>query len=168
MPSKNTMSFRPSRPELARAAVALPILVGACVSPPDPPADPSVLLAADSAFDAAVATGGSAAWVEWFAPDGAMIQAGAGEIRGLDAIRDAVGYLDEAGTSLRWSPERAEIAVSGDLGWTTGGYVVTSTGADGSETRGEGRYVSIWRLQPEGAWKVVMDLGNPVGPPPGA
>jgi ketosteroid isomerase-like protein len=146
------------------AAAVLPIVACACAPSAGAPPDPSVLLAADSAFDAAVAGGGSEAWVEWFDADGAMIQPGVGEIRGLDAIRSAVTYLDDAGTSLRWAPARADIAASGELGWTTGSYLVASTAEDGSVTRGEGRYVSIWRRQPDGAWKVVMDLGNPVGP----
>jgi len=151
----------------ASGALASVLVVGACARASGPVGDPAVLLDADSAFDAEVAVGGSAAWVAWFAADGALIRPGAGEIRGLDALRDAVRSLDEPGTALRWSPTRADIAASGDLGWTTGRYVATSTAPDGTVTRGEGHYVSIWRRQPDGAWKVVMDLGNPVGPPPG-
>lgn len=141
---------------MSRFAAALMIL--AC----GPAPDASVLLAADSAFDAAVAAGGSAAWTEWFAAGGAMIQEGVGEIRGRDAILEAVGYLDRPDVSLRWTPARADIAASGDLGWTTGSYVFRATGPDGNPTESRGRYVSIWRQQEDGRWKIVMDLGNPV------
>lgn len=127
-------------------------------------ADPHVLITADSAFDADVAVRGSEAWVEWFAEDGAIVQPEVGEIRGRTDIAQAVGYLDEPDTSLRWTPLRAEIADSGDLGWTTGSYVFEAPGPDGQIARGTGVYVSIWRLQPDG-WKVVMDLGNPTGAP---
>jgi ketosteroid isomerase-like protein len=126
-----------------------------------PPADPEVLMAADRAFSDAVSTGGSAAWVSWFAEDGAIIQQGMGEIRGHAAITSAVGYLDDPLVSLTWEPARAEIALSGDLGWTTGTYVYQSGDSLGTQTRSEGLYVSIWRRQPDGTWKVVMDLGNP-------
>jgi ketosteroid isomerase-like protein len=37
--------------------------------------------------------------------------------------------------------------------------------ADGETFRGEGVYVSIWRSQTDGSWKVVMDLGNPTTAP---
>lgn len=124
-------------------------------------ADPAVLVAADRAFATAVADGGAEAWASWFARDGAMIQAGVGEIRGRNAIRGAVAYLDRPGVALRWEPERADIAASGDLGWTTGPWRLRQDGPAGPVSA-RGRYVSIWRRQPDGSWKVVMDLGNPV------
>lgn len=91
-----------------------------------------------------------------------MIQEGVGEIRGRDDILEAVGYLDRPDVSLRWTPARADIAAGGDLGWTTGSYVFRGTGPDGDPIESRGRYVSIWRQQEDGSWKVVMDLGNPV------
>ncbi len=144
---------------MLRPTAALALLALACAPAPDP----AVLMEADRAFADAVARDGAAAWVAWFDEDGAMIQAGAGEVRGRAAIRDAVAYLDRPGVSLRWEPDRADIAASGDLGWTTGTYAYEAAGPDGATVRSRGRYVSIWRLQPDGSWKVVMDLGSPVG-----
>jgi len=139
------------------------LIVAACSQPaPTPPApDPQVLMEADRAFAAAVSEGGTEAWVTWFAADGAQITPGAGEIRGHEAIRENMAGLDDPNFSLRWEPLRADIAGSGDLGWTTGSYVSEGIGADGQAKRAQGRYVSIWRKQPDGSWKVVMDLGNP-------
>lgn len=131
---------------------------------PSPDADAEVLMEADRAFAAAVAEGGSEAWAFWFHEDGAMIQPRVGEVRGRDEIRAFMAGLDDPGTSLRWEPLRAEIAASGDLGWTTGTYVSASVGEAGEAVRGEGRYVSIWRRAADGSWKVVMDLGNPTEP----
>ena len=131
------------------------LLLPACTPTPDP----GVLLEADRAFAADVVADGASAWAGWFAEDGAMIQAGVGEIRGQAAIRVAVAYLDTPGTTLRWEPARADIATSGDLGWTTGSWTFRST-PESPVSRG--RYVSIWRRQPDGSWKVVMDLGVPV------
>jgi ketosteroid isomerase-like protein len=130
------------------------------------PGDAETLMVADRAFAAAVAEGGSAAWASWFHEDGAMIQPRIGEVRGRDEILAFMAGLDDPGTSLRWEPQRAEIAASGDLGWTTGTYVSASVGEDGETVRGEGRYVSIWRRAADGSWRVVMDLGNPTETPP--
>jgi len=150
-----------------RPACLLPsaiLLLTACAEPPatPPPPDPAVLMEADRAFAAAVAAGGTEAWVSWFAEDGAQIQPGSGEIRGRDAIRELMAGLDDPAFSLTWEPRRADIAASGDLGWTTGSYLSRGVGADGKPRQAQGRYVTIWRKQPDGAWKVVMDLGNPV------
>ncbi len=132
------------------------LLVFACA--PGRPAS-AVLMEADRAFAADVAAGGADAWAAWFAEDGAMMQEGAGEIRGRTAIREAVAYLDQPGVTLTWEPSRAEIAASGDLGWTTGTWE-SRTEVD-APPASRGRYVSIWRRQPDGSWKVVMDLGVP-------
>ena len=52
-----------------------------------------------------------------------------------------------------WHPKAAGLSTSGELGWTSGTY---ST----AEVRDAGRYLSIWRLQPDGEWRVVTDLGG--------
>jgi ketosteroid isomerase-like protein len=145
---------------MRRLAPALLVLLAGCTSTPAAAPNPSVLMQADRAFAADVAGGGADAWAAWFAEDGAMIQEGAGEIRGRDAIRSAVAYLDQPGPSLTWAPTRADIAASGDLGWTTGTWEVRSS--PDAAPSGRGLYVSIWRKQPDGSWKVVMDLGNPL------
>ena len=121
---------------------------------------------ADRSFAADVAAGGSEAWASWFAEDGAVIREGDGEIRGRAQVGASAVGLDQPGVSLQWEPVRAEIASSGDLGWTTGTFVSEAPGPDGRPVRTEGRYVSIWRLEPDGSWKVVMDLGNPTTTPP--
>jgi ketosteroid isomerase-like protein len=68
-----------------------------------------------------------------------------------------------AGSSLSWTPTRAEIAASKDLGYTFGSYKVRM----GAEIRGQGVYVTIWRKQPDGSWKYVVDGGSatPAEPP---
>ncbi|MGD8329158.1 MAG: DUF4440 domain-containing protein [Acidobacteriota bacterium] len=130
-------------------------------------ASAEVLMQADRDFNAAVAEGGSRAWAAWFAEDGATIQPGIGEVRGRARILELMAALDDPDVSLRWEPDRADIAASGDLGWTTGHYVSESPGPDGTPQRSEGLYVTIWRRQADGSWKVVMDLGNPLAAPAG-
>jgi ketosteroid isomerase-like protein len=90
-----------------------------------------------------------------------MVQAGVGEIRGREDVLAAMAMLD-GGFTLTWDPYRAEIAAAGDMGYTVGRW--TSEQPDGVTTHGV--YVSIWRRQPDGTWKVTMDLGNPVGDGP--
>ena len=68
-------------------------------------------------------------------------------------------------TTLRWQPMDAEIARSGDLGYTRGQYQLTTVGEDGSTTRASGSYVTIWRRSNEdGRWRAVLDIGTPPQP----
>jgi len=57
---------------------------------------------------------------------------------------------------LTWAPIFAEVAAAGDLGYTTGPYEYRPLE---SEEIGHGHYVSVWRKQPNGKWRVVIDLG---------
>jgi ketosteroid isomerase-like protein len=67
---------------------------------------------------------------------------------------------------LAWEPEFAETAASGELGYTTGPYR-NSPRREVEPTR-FGHYISIWKKQPDGAWKVLLDIGVPHGPPQSA
>ena len=64
---------------------------------------------------------------------------------------------------LTWKPVYADISLAGDLGYTTGPYEYRKSKED-KEPASAGHYVSIWRKEIDGAWKVVVDVG--VGHPP--
>jgi len=119
-------------------------------------------MAADRAFAKATATKGVEGWVETFADDGAMLPAGLPIVRGHEAIRDLMSPAFESeGFEFHWEPEEADIAASGDIGYTIGRYERTVTGSDGTSNTTTGKYVSIWKRQEDGTWKVAVDLGTP-------
>nr|WP_276604112.1 DUF4440 domain-containing protein [Nannocystis pusilla] len=66
-----------------------------------------------------------------------------------------------AGFTLTWEPAYAEIAASGDLGYTTGPYQAHER--DSGEVK-HGHYVSVWRKEGE-RWRVVVDGGSAHPPP---
>ncbi len=59
------------------------------------------------------------------------------------------------GAKLLWEPRTGDIATSGDLGYLTG--PVTTVAPDG--TRWHSCYLSVWKRQPDGNFKVVLDAG---------
>jgi ketosteroid isomerase-like protein len=65
---------------------------------------------------------------------------------------------------LTWWPIYADAARSGDLGFTTGPYEFRRNGPDDKEVF-TGNYMTIWRKQADGAWKVVIDFGISNPPP---
>jgi ketosteroid isomerase-like protein len=80
---------------------------------------------------------------------------------GRDAARRVwTALLADAGFSLSWKATHAEVAASGDLGYTTGTYEATVSGPDGKPAREKGKYVCIWRKGPDGAWKAIHDIWN--------
>ena len=118
-------------------------------------ADLLVQLEAD--FAKAVAEHGRAAFVTYFADDGVELEDGGG-IATRDAISKEPAWPE--GTSLTWTPVKADMAASGDLGYTYGNYVFKSKDKEGKPVIYYGKYTSIWKKQKDGSWKVVVDMGN--------
>ncbi len=54
---------------------------------------------------------------------------------------------------LRWWPIYAGIALSGDLGFSTGPYI------SGSAPAHHGHFFTIWKKQPDGSWRWLLDHG---------
>jgi ketosteroid isomerase-like protein len=48
---------------------------------------------------------------------------------------------------------------SGDFGYTWGHFEGHSKDVNGNTVTTSGRYITIWRKQPDGNWKVVLDAG---------
>jgi ketosteroid isomerase-like protein len=60
--------------------------------------------------------------------------------------------------TLNWEPIFADVSNAGDLGYTTGPYRLIDESPEHRPTR-HGYYFSIWKRQPDGAWKVAVDVG---------
>jgi ketosteroid isomerase-like protein len=65
---------------------------------------------------------------------------------------------------LSWRPVYADVSAAGDLGYTTGPYEFREQGAQDIPS-GYGNFVTIWRRQPDGKWKAILDIGTPNPPP---
>jgi len=119
------------------------------------------LMQADRDFDKATAETGVEGWVSYFAEDGQMFPAGAEMVSGRQAIREAMApAFGNPEFSLRWQPLGADVSRGGDLGYTYGTYVAKGPGPQGNVVERHGKYVSIWKKQADGSWKVVVDIGN--------
>ena len=60
-----------------------------------------------------------------------------------------------AGMRLVWEPRLGDISSSGDLGYLTG---PATTDLPGQPTR-HGSYFSVWKKQPNGSYRVILDVG---------
>jgi len=104
-----------------------------------------------------VAQHGHDAFLTHFAEDGVEIVQGGG-FDTKDDMRKQPAWPQ--GTTLTWTPVKAEMSKSGDLGFTYGNYVFTAKNKDGKLVAGYGKYTSIWKKQEDGQWKVLVDMGN--------
>jgi ketosteroid isomerase-like protein len=87
--------------------------------------------------------------------------------RGKEAVSKAwLPFFTDRTLFLKWHPTQVEVSSSGDLGYSIGEYERISRDSSGNPATAAGNYVSIWRKQPDGKWKVVLDIGTPGTPVP--
>jgi ketosteroid isomerase-like protein len=119
------------------------------------------LESADRAFAADTAARGIDGWMAAFDPAGAMWERGRKQTLSAEAIRASMGPLFARGVQITWQPVASGLSPAGDLGYTVG--TSRSTAPDDRGARVEthrGSYVTIWRRQPDGSWKVLFDTGS--------
>jgi ketosteroid isomerase-like protein len=105
-----------------------------------------------------------AAFEHFAAPDVAFIDTDPRKFRGLDAVRERLGP-DQPGVKLTWSAYFTDVSDDGTLGYNYGRYEARRRGPDGQETVRGGWFLTIWKRQPDGSWRYVMDNGAPDRPP---
>jgi ketosteroid isomerase-like protein len=127
--------------------------------------DREALLTADRAFALATAQKGLEGWVGAFAEDGFLVAPEGPLTPGLSGVRATMApFFADPSSSLAWTPEQAEVAASGDLGYTIGSYERHTKDASGQTIVRTGRYLTIWRKEKNGSWKVAVDIGNAAQP----
>ena len=60
----------------------------------------------------------------------------------------------------------AEVSATGDLGYTRGTYESPMRGLDGQQPLERGKWVSVWKRQADGQWRLNVDIFNTDTPPP--
>ena len=117
------------------------------------------LLATDARFARTSLERGTAeAFYLFMAPDGMQLRPGTDPIVGPQAIKDHMSAAKNV--ILSWSPRVAEVSGSRDLGYTWGTYTVERASPAGAIRLGSGKYLTVWKKQPNGQWKVFIDIGN--------
>ena len=106
---------------------------------------------------------GAAGYMSYYAEDAVELPDGAPAIVGKASIAKGMGFLDEKSNRLTWSATGADISSSGDLGYTWGSYEFLSSDKEGKQHVERGKYITVWKKQGDGSWKVAVDMGNKNG-----
>jgi ketosteroid isomerase-like protein len=120
--------------------------------------DPDVLINVDIEFSKMSEENGmSEAFIFFADQDVVKLSQGEYPVVGKSKLSEAYSALDDSQMSLTWEPLKAELAQSGELGYTYGKYYFTTS--DSVENTTTGYYFSVWKKQPDGTWKYVLDGG---------
>ncbi|MHB1022354.1 MAG: YybH family protein [Acidobacteriaceae bacterium] len=114
------------------------------------------LMKLEARFENDVIAGGGKAFASWFADDGMTLANGKPPVIGREAIAAQATWSPED-YQLIWTPEGDQMSPQGDMGFTWGHYEGRSKEHNGNPIVTTGRYMTIWKKQPDGRWKVALD-----------
>ena len=114
------------------------------------------ILSADLAFsDMCRQVGMKKAFLQYIDDEGTLLRPDHLPIVGAEAI-NYISLLSDTAYTLSWKPVHADIASSGDLGYTYGTFELQLP-----DTTLTGTYVNIWKKEKDGEWKFVLNSDNP-------
>jgi uncharacterized protein (TIGR02246 family) len=106
-------------------------------------------------------------YVSFYADDAVLFWPGAPMVTGRAAIREFMrAFLSMPAFALSFTTAAVEVSGAGDLAYSYGTNRVTLVAPDGRRMNDRGKYLTVYRKQPDGTWRVVADIGNSDLPAP--
>jgi uncharacterized protein (TIGR02246 family) len=105
--------------------------------------------------------------VDLCADNASILGPGAPLVKGKQAITNMFReFFALPDFKITWRPTNVEVARSGELGYSTGPYQSSFKDPSGQTLNDHGKYVTVWKKQANGRWKVVYDIFNSDLPSP--
>jgi ketosteroid isomerase-like protein len=105
--------------------------------------------------------------VSYWSDDAVLIFPGQPVLEGKAAIRAYVAAsLNTPGFKIHWVSQKPVFSSDGKFAYMRGTDELTVPGANGTPMTLHLRGISLWRFDPDGQWRCVVDISNEE-PPPG-
>ncbi|HEY5610514.1 MAG TPA: DUF4440 domain-containing protein [Thermoanaerobaculia bacterium] len=121
--------------------------------------------AAAQRFATAFNSGDMDGVVSFYTDDAALLPPNADISRGHSGIRSAFSTFIPMKPQLALTTDR--IVESCDVAYEYGTFTMKFTPPGAAEMSDRGKFVTIWRKQPNGDWKIAVDMFNTSLPAPG-
>lgn len=106
------------------------------------------------------------AFKAYLAEDAIVFPQGGAPIVGIENIYNDLKNGEHQYT-IDWEVKNAEVAKSGEMGWTWGTWTLYKLADEANIKILYGKYLDVWKKQEDGSWKLYLDMGNS-GPTPDA
>ena|SRR5688572_9355152 len=148
-----------------KLCLTLPLLIfiAACnEAKVDLKTEEAAIMKADSTWSAYAAEGKDVEKaISYFASDAVMVPPGQPIVKGKEALRK---FVEESfkipGFSISWRSSDIKFSPDGKLAYMYGENITTMNDSTGNKISIPGRGYSIWRKEPDGNWKCVVDIFN--------
>ncbi len=148
--------------------LAIAVLAGCAQQPVQAPPPPDTRAADEAAIRTAAADWGKAAaardlekTLTYYADDASMFPPNMPIATGADARRKVwTELLAPTDLVFNISTTKVEVARSGDIAYETGTFEDSFKNKKGKPVKIVGKYVVVWKKQPNGQWKAQCDIFN--------
>jgi uncharacterized protein (TIGR02246 family) len=124
-------------------------------------ADEDAIRKLDVAWSAAAGSRDVDKTISFYADDGSVLPHGAPIATGKAQIKEVWTHiLTLPGVKLSFEPSKITVAKAKDMAYEIGTYQLTVNDAQGNPSTEIGKFVVIWKKQPDKQWKVVVDIFN--------
>jgi len=123
--------------------------------------------AADTALQRAVADKDLEGIVSFYAEDAVLLPTAEPIVVGKSAIRKEWQHILSIPDFQNQSAlTKIDVSSSGDMAYSMGTYLATMLGEDGKPVTEPGKWLSVWKRQADGSWRISADTYNTDIPPP--
>ena len=119
---------------------------------------------AESRWAAGMTKGDTAAVMSIYADDAILMAPGMKRASGRAAVAQAFTGMMSGMTVPAASLQVDDVIVAGDYAIETGTYRMTEQPKTGKAMNDVGKFISIWKKQSDGSWKMTRDIFNSDGP----
>jgi uncharacterized protein (TIGR02246 family) len=133
-------------------------------------AEVQALRDADAAWAQAWASKDVDKAVAGYADDATVLDPNLAAITGRENFRaNLKPFFADKNFAIHWDASKVDVAQSGDLGYTQGTLTYTITDpSTGQPFTDRAKYLTVWKKQADGSWRVVEDTYNTDLPPAAA
>ena len=147
--------------EARRADTSAPATATLAGSPtPDAAAIRAAIEAVEARQVEAVLKGDSAAAAAGYTDDAIVMIPNEKMATGHDAIPKAFGAMLKDGKFTAFTPRVQDVIVAGDYAIETATYEMTIQPKSGKPVQDRGKFLTVWKKQPDGSYKAIRDVFN--------
>jgi len=122
---------------------------------------------ANTSIENAVSNKNLDSLMSFYAEDACLLPTAEPIVKGKASIRKEWEHIFEI-PDFNNKSTLTEIVISkdGDMAYSMGYYIATMMGEDGNAVQEPGKWVTIWKKQSDGQWRIAIDIYNTDIPPP--
>lgn len=123
--------------------------------------DAAAIKALDEQWSATAAKNDLDGTVAFYAEDAVLLPPNAPIAKDPKSIRESWAALLGPNTDVSWKVSKVEVAKSADLAYLYGTYQLSIKDPKGGPAINDtGKLLEVWKKQPDGKWKCIVDTYN--------